>query len=191
MTKTDDSHRDNIHNGAANTLAGADIPPGAEGLTAAESSATNDASDGNDADNADMARELQKLQEQLEAVRKEAYEDGFAAGYASAVDLLRRHKPNASPTTHEQTDLSEVIRKPMEAMPRGMSAIIIQEILQTIAPRAATPKQIYDLAKERGSYVNQNSVPRVLRRLADQGSVEQVPNTTAWKCITKPRLVGS
>jgi hypothetical protein len=167
-------------------------------LTAADCWTTKDGKDDGDDDLTAMAKELEKLRGQLEAVRREAFEEGYAAGYAggyaAALDVLRQHKPTAiaaGPIDATRDTFSAARREPTDVMPRGMTAVIVEDILKSVAPRALTPKQIHDLSKERGNVVNQNSIPRTLRRLADQDRVEQFGETTAWKYKTKPRLVGT
>jgi hypothetical protein len=145
-----------------------------------------------------------QLNEQIEAIRREAY----AAGYAAAMQAVReatlkpmvgvaaprggrangRRKGVPAATTQPAgrprgRPRKGVLAKPQEKRPsRGSNAHLIEEMLQSIAPRAARPAEIRStLQREKGVAIAFTSIRHALGQLATRGVVEQVADNKTWR----------
>jgi hypothetical protein len=146
-----------------------------------------------------------QLNEQIEAIRQEA----FVAGYSAAMQAIREaaSKPApgiavpraAVPATRRRTPIlgappqparqprgrprkgvSATARKPRA--PRGDSARRIEEMLESIAPRAARPAEIRStLQSEKGVAIAFTSIRHALGQLEARRVVEQVADTKTWR----------
>ena len=153
---------------------------------------------------------LTQLQQQVEAVRREA----FAAGYAAAMQAVRelatkpapgaetarapvargrrtrrgrpakrtaaaRPTPAAAPARRaKRTTRRSASRRPQ----RGSNATMIQEILQSMAPRAVRPAEIRAaLQRDKGVSMAFTSIRHALGQLEARQAAEQVGNSRTWR----------
>ena len=156
---------------------------------------------------------LNQLQQQIEAVRREA----FAAGYAAAMQAVRevatkpapgaetasapaargtrgrrarRGRPPgrpaaerpaqaaASPRRAKRTTRRSTSRRPQ----RGSNAQMIEEVLQSMAPRAVRPAEIRAaLQRDKGVSVAFTSIRHALGQLEARQAAEQVGNSRTWR----------
>jgi hypothetical protein len=144
-----------------------------------------------------------QLNEQIEAIRREA----FAAGYAAAMQAVReatlKPAPGEVPRGGRVTGRRKGVppatpqplpkprgrpRKGAPATPRerhvsrGGNAHLIEEMLQSIAPRAARPAEIRStLQREKGVAIAFTSIRHALAQLATRGTVEHVADSKTWR----------
>ncbi len=146
---------------------------------------------------------LNELQEQIEAVRLEAY----AAGYAAAMQAIRDFLANAAPpaagesaspsprrgrpakipsatfsisprTARAPAKSSRVSARPQ----RGTNARLIEEILHSSAPRALRPAEIRTaLRRDKGVAMAFTSIRHALGQLEARRSVEQITESKTWR----------
>jgi hypothetical protein len=144
-----------------------------------------------------------QLSEQIEVIRREAY----SAGYAAAMQAVReatlkpvpgvvaRGRPVTGRRKGGRAASAQPVgrprgrpRKNVRAAPReqrlsrGSNARLIEELLQSIAPRAARPAEIRStLQSEKGVEIAFTSIRHALGQLATRGTVEQVANSKTWR----------
>ena len=148
-----------------------------------------------------MARTaVSELQQQIEEVRREA----FAAGYAAAMQAIRklasapglgasahprrsgarRTAPASAPTRRQGPHPSEGTartRKSAAVRPqRGSNAQIIQEIVEAAAPRALRQAEIRKALQEKGRKLAFTSIRHALAQLEARNVVEQVGTSRTW-----------
>jgi hypothetical protein len=147
---------------------------------------------------------LNQLQEQIEAIRKEAY----AAGYRDAMQAVRElagREPGAAPASSRPARAPatpaprarQQRRRPAEAAARatrprpaarrpqrGSNAKLIEEVLQAIAPRAVRPTEIRNaLRRDKGVAMAFTSIRHALGQLEARRAAEQIPNTKTWRYV--------
>jgi hypothetical protein len=129
------------------------------------------------------------LQEQIEAVRREA----FAAGYEAAMALIREAAsrpapdmagpapapaPSAAPPHRRRRRAAAPPARPR----RGANAELVAGFLRSIAPRAARPAEIRSgLRRERGVVLAYTSIRQALGQLEARRVVEQVADSKTWR----------
>jgi hypothetical protein len=151
---------------------------------------------------------LNQLQGQIEAIRREAY----AQGYAAAMQAIREYA--ARPAAGSQTAAAPAHRvagrprqataaAPAQTSPRrrrasprparapraaaarpqrGTNARLVQEVLQAIAPRAARPTEIRDsLRRDKHVSMAFTSIRHALGQLEARKAVEQVADSKTWR----------
>jgi hypothetical protein len=145
-----------------------------------------------------------QLNEQIEAIRREA----FAVGYAAAMQAVREATlkpapgdvaPRVGPVAGRRKGIpaatSQSLAKPRgrpgkgasttpreRRLSRGGNARLIEEMLQSIAPRAARPAEIRStLQREKGVAIAFTSIRHALGQLATRGTVEQVADSKTWR----------
>ena len=145
-----------------------------------------------------------QLNEQIEAIRREAY----ATGYAAAMQAVRGatlkpvagvlvprggratgHRKGVPAATAQPVRLPRGRpRKGVPATPqvqrpsRGSNARLVEEMLQSIAPRAARPSEIRStLQREKGVALPFTSIRHALGQLATRGVVKQVADSKTWR----------
>jgi hypothetical protein len=153
-----------------------------------------------------MAKSATKqLNEQIEAIRQEAFVAGYSAamqaireatskpapGIAAprgAVPVTRRGKvvpaateqPAPKPRGRPRKGVSTTARKPRAT--RGGSARLIEEMLKSIAPRAARPAEIRStLQSEKGVAIAFTSIRHALGQLEARRVVEQAADSKTWR----------
>jgi hypothetical protein len=148
-----------------------------------------------------------ELQQQIEAVRREAYAAGYAAalqvisdvasrpapkaGSTAAAPGLRRQgrvrqaAPPAKPTRLRRTRTTGV---PARTRPsadgraqRGTNALIIEEILKAMAPSAVRPAEIRKALQDNGVAISFPSIHHALRQLEARNAAEQVSDSKSWR----------
>jgi hypothetical protein len=159
-----------------------------------------------------MARTaLTQLQEQIEAVRREA----FAAGYAAAMQAIRdftakpaagsepsapasrRGRRPAAPAEPARAPRPARGRRPRAtaaapaAAPRrgrsqrpqrGTNARLVEEVLQSNSPRALHPAEIRTaLQRDKGVSMAFTSIRHALGQLEGRHSAEQVADSRTWR----------
>ena len=133
---------------------------------------------------------LTQLQEQIEAVRREA----FAAGYEAAMQAVRDVASRPTPSVGEAMPLhrAPLARPPAGAgrrrrgsgsrPPRGSNAQLVEEVLQAIAPRDARPAEIRSaLQRDKGVAMAFTSIRHALGQLEARHVVEQLPDSKSWR----------
>jgi hypothetical protein len=145
---------------------------------------------------------LTQLQDQIEAVRKEAYAAGYRDAMQAVLDLARR-EPGTPAARPARTPAAPAPRarqprrrpaaaaagatraRPAAKRPqRGSNAKLIEEVLQAIAPRAARPTEIRNaLRRDKGVAMAFTSIRHALGQLEARRSAEQIPNTKTWRYV--------
>jgi len=150
---------------------------------------------------------LTELQEQIEAVRREA----FAAGFAAAMQSIREFAAqpasgaetiatapqrragsatpaqSASPARQRQPRATarptqRVGRAPTQRLQRGTNARLVEEVLQSNAPRALHPAEIRSaLQRDKGVAMAYPSIRHALGQLEARQSAEQVADSKTWR----------
>jgi hypothetical protein len=148
---------------------------------------------------------LTQLQEQIEAVRREA----FAAGYAAAMQAIREFaaKPaagaepvvgsprrgarsaaptqSAAPSRRSRTAAKATAkagRAPAKRPRRGTNARLVQEVLQLNSPRALHPAEIRNaLQRDKGVAMAFTSIRHALGQLEGRHTAEQVADSKTWR----------
>ena len=154
-----------------------------------------------------------QLQQQIEAVRREA----FAAGYRAAMQAIRelaarpapgaeaasapsprrgrrpRRRTAASAAPAAPAAKATTARRPRRAagpraraagrrLQRGSNARMIEEILQSMAPRAVRPAEIRTaLQRDKGVAMAFTSIRHALGQLEARQAAEQVGNSRTWR----------
>jgi hypothetical protein len=154
-----------------------------------------------------------QLQQQIEAVRREA----FAAGYRAAMQAIRelaarpapgaeaasapsprrgrrtRRRTAASAAPAAKAAKATTARRPRRAarpraraagrrLQRGSNARMIEEILQSMAPRAVRPAEIRTaLQRDKGVAMAFTSIRHALGQLEARQAAEQVGNSRTWR----------
>jgi hypothetical protein len=147
-----------------------------------------------------MANELKKLQDQLEAVRREAFEEGFQAGVQSAVESLMRHKREVAstkePATRNQiqdkdTSSTRLTRGDNEQLPRGLGRKYVTDFWRDVPPSEILSitnvrQAIYE---KLGVKISFQTVDRAMEKLAEDDVIEKIAGTEGWRIKPKLRSV--
>jgi hypothetical protein len=146
-----------------------------------------------------------ELQQQIEEVRRE----GFAAGYAAAMQAIREAASRSAPkagSTSTTPRRRGGARQVTPAAPRtaqgrargtsgtprtrqsathrpqrGTNARLIEEILQASAPRAVRPAEIRKLLQDTGVAMAFASIRHALGQLEARDAAEQVGDSKTWR----------
>ncbi len=131
---------------------------------------------------------LTRLQDEIDAVRREAFAEGYAAAMRSVrefasqqppVVVARSGPPSAQgmPPIHQEPRYNRRLR-------RGTNAKLIEFVLQSIAPRAARPTEIRNvLRQERGVALAFTSIRHALGQLEARRAAEQVAHSKTWRYL--------
>jgi hypothetical protein len=158
---------------------------------------------------------MTQLQQQIEAVRREA----FAAGYRAAMQAIReiaaqpapgaeaasaptprarrtrRRRASTRPAAERIAPAAKATtaRRPRRVarprgraagrrLQRGSNARMIEEILQSMAPRAVRPAEIRTaLQRDKGVSMAFTSIRHALGQLEARQAAEQVGNSRTWR----------
>jgi hypothetical protein len=151
---------------------------------------------------------INQLQDQIEAVRREA----FAAGYAAAMQSIRefaakpaqaaaapaartrraagRAAPAASAPPARRGRRPRAAAQPVERVrrtggkrpQRGTNARFVEEVLQSNAPRALRPAEIRStIQREKGVAIAFTSIRHALGQLEARHLAEQVADSKTWR----------
>lgn len=157
-----------------------------------------------------MARTaINQLQEQIEAVRREAFAAGYAAAMQAVRDVAAKPAPGAESaaaapqrgrrgtrtrqaraaagTRQRQaraaTATPRRTRRSGGARPqRGTNARFVEEVLQSNAPRAMRPAEIRTaIQRDKGVAMAFTSIRHALGQLESRRVAEQVGDTKTWR----------
>jgi hypothetical protein len=155
---------------------------------------------------------LTQLQEQIEAVRREAFAAGYAAAMQSIRDVASQPAPAAAPVAPRAPgrprpaaparDTSaratppgrprqkraaarapqRASRAPDKRLRRGTNARLVEEVLQSNAPRALRPAEIRSaLQRDKGMAMAFTSIRHALGQLEGRHTAEQVADSKTWR----------
>jgi hypothetical protein len=134
---------------------------------------------------------LALLQEQIEAIRREAYAEGYSAAMQAVRQLASRPSGRSAeaaaaqpaPRRLRSAAKRAAAGKPAEQQPRrGDNARMVEEMLRSIAPRAARPTDIRNaLRRERGIAMAFTSIRHALNQLEGRQSIERVADSKTWR----------
>lgn len=154
---------------------------------------------------------LTQLQQQIEAVRREAFAAGYAAAMQSIRDFASRpaagaeapsapspprprgRRPRAAAaqaTAQRPARATKPARRPgkpggrssARRPQRGSNARMIEEVLQSMAPRAVRPAEIRTvLQRDKGVAMAFTSIRHALGQLEVRQAAEQVGNSKTWR----------
>jgi hypothetical protein len=148
---------------------------------------------------------LTQLQDQIEAVRREAFAAGYAAAMQSIRDAAAQPAPGATPlasppqrrprsppsppprerqrrTSARAT--ARASRAPRQRPQRGTNARLVEEVLQSNAPRALRPAEIRSaLQNNKGVAMAFTSIRHALGQLEERRTAEQVGDSKTWRYL--------
>jgi hypothetical protein len=155
-----------------------------------------------------MARTaVTQLHQQIEEVRRE----GFAAGYAAAMQAVGEVASRSAPTDATSTAApsrrgrgrarqagpaarparsraarpngagTKTRRSAAHRSERGTTALAIEEILKVIAPSAIRPAEIRKALQDNGVTVSFASIRHALSQLEARNAAEQVGDSKTWR----------
>ena len=151
---------------------------------------------------------LTQLQDQIEAVRREAFAAGYAAAMQSIRDFTGKPAPGAEPAaarprrgrrsaaaparpgrSARQRQPRATAVSPRRASrasagrpQRGTNARLIEEVLQSNAPRALAPAEIRRaLQRDKGVAMAFTSIRHALVQLEERRTAEQVADSKTWR----------
>ena len=150
---------------------------------------------------------LTQLQDQIEAVRREAFAAGYAAAMQSIRDFAAKPTPGAEPVVTRsprgrrsaaparpgrpggQRPPRAVARAPRRTgraaarrPQRGTNARLVEEVLQANAPRALRPAEIRRaLQRDKGVAMAFTSIRHALVQLEERRTAEQVGDSKTWR----------
>jgi hypothetical protein len=142
---------------------------------------------------------VEELQQQIDAIRREA----FQAGYAAAMEAVRvlasrsapqpgegaaasrrgsrgRSRSRASPRQGRRAATSRT-RSRRRRPERGANARMIEEILRDAAPRALAPAAIRKALQDKGVALAFTSIRHALGQLETRKAARQVGNSRTWR----------
>ena len=147
---------------------------------------------------------LTELQQQIEAIRREAFQAGYAAAMQAVRELASRSAPQsdagaaapsrgrigrsrAAPRQGSRPAASRT-RSRRRRPERGANARMIEEILAAAAPRALAPAAIRKALQEKGVHLAFTSIRHALGQLKAQGSEagRQQQNMASFRQRLKP-----
>jgi hypothetical protein len=130
---------------------------------------------------------LKAWEEYIEARERAAFQKGWAAclaakmGLGGGEDQPAKTEPVATPSPQFGS---------MRQLPRGVPKMMVAEYMATIGGRAVAQIEIIrDIKASKGIRLKPSSVARALTALSDEGVIEEVPGTKAWRKLTKLRSV--
>jgi hypothetical protein len=151
---------------------------------------------------------LTQLQDQIEAVRREAFAAGYAAAMQSVRDFAAKPVPGVEPpairpqrrrrsAAPERAGRPARQRQPRAATlgaprgagraagrrpQRGTNARLVEEVLQANAPRALPPAEIRRaLQQDKGVAMAFTSIRHALVQLEERHTAEQVADSKTWR----------
>jgi hypothetical protein len=146
---------------------------------------------------------VSQLQEQIEAIRREAFAAGFEAAMRSVRQFASTHAPDkgsqpAEPARRrsvqrtrtpgqmqERGNISGGSRRGTTNAPRpqrGTNARLVEEVLQSNAPQALRPAEIRSaIQREKGVAIAFTSIRHALGQLESRRIAEQVADSNTWR----------
>jgi hypothetical protein len=136
---------------------------------------------------------LSRLQDQIDAVRRESFAEGYAAAMRSVRDFAARPPAPVSgsrPATPANERAAIPGQRPgPRRLRRGTNARLIESVLQSIAPRAIRPTEIRNaLRRDQGIALAFTSIRHALGQLEARHTAEQVAHSKTWRYL--PELSG-
>jgi hypothetical protein len=146
-----------------------------------------------------------EFQAQIEKMRREAFEAGYAAAMQAVEELASQPTRNSSRTAAAPNDrrrgrsgqaaakpngprrarvnaASKATRRSVVGKSqRGANALRVQEVLKATSPRAVRPAAIRKALQEKGITISFPSLRHALRQLAARKAAMQVGNTRTWR----------
>ncbi len=132
---------------------------------------------------------LTRLQDEIDAVRREAFAEGYAAAMRSVREFASRLPPPAELERQARLRAEPaVIASAAPSQPRrprrGTNARLIESLLQSIAPRAARPTEIRNvLRRDQGVALAFTSIRHALSQLEARRVAEQVAHSKSWRYL--------
>jgi len=158
---------------------------------------------------------LNQLQDQIEAVRREAFAAGYAAAMQSIRDFAGKPAPGAEPVVAQPARQQHAAAPGRPGRPpgrrtaraadsaprraaratrrpqRGTNARLVEEVLQANAPRALRPAEIRRaLQQEKGVAMAFTSIRHALSQLEERHTTEPSADSKTWR-YSGPAGVGS
>jgi hypothetical protein len=146
---------------------------------------------------------VSQLQEQIEAIRREAFAAGFEAAMQSVRQFASTLTPDvgpqsAEPARHRTAQRTRAPGSPPQpgntanrsrrraataARPqRGTNARLVEEVLHSNAPRALRPAEIRStIQHEKGVAIAFTSIRHALGQLESRRVAEQVADSNTWR----------
>lgn len=152
---------------------------------------------------------INQLQEQIEAVRREAFAAGYAAAMQSIREAAAKPAPGAEPAasapprrqrrtapapaaaaprqraqrqTRAGTPAQRAGRTAAQRPKRGTNARLVEEVLQSNAPRALRPAEIRSaIQRDKGVAMAFTSIRHALGQLEDRRVAEQAADSKTWR----------
>ena len=137
---------------------------------------------------------LTRLQDEIDAVRREAFAEGYAAAMQAVRELASRPPPAAAEHRAPPDEGLETDRAPPPGrrLRRGTNAKLIEAMLRSIAPRAARPTEIRNvLQREQGVALAFTSIRHALGQLEARHVAEQVAHSKTWRYLRSDRGTGA
>jgi hypothetical protein len=144
-----------------------------------------------------------QLQDQIEAIRREAFAAGFEAAMQAVRHFASSQRPSMGPqlveparrraaqrshsagSLQQRPDIPDAPRRraAIAVRPqRGTNARLIEEVLQSNAPRALRPTEIRSaIQREKGVAIAFTSIRHALGQLEARRVAEQVRDSNAWR----------
>jgi hypothetical protein len=135
---------------------------------------------------------LTRLQDEIDAVRREAFAEGYAAAMQAVRELASQPPPAAAEDRRAPDDGSATEREPPRGRRprRGTNARLIEAVLRSIAPRAVRPTEIRNvLRREQGVALAFTSIRHALGQLEARRIAEQVAHSKTWRYLGGDRSV--
>ena len=135
---------------------------------------------------------LTRLQDEIDAVRREAFAQGYAAAMQAVRELASRPPPAVAEDRAPLDDGPATDREPPRGrrLRRGTNAKLIEAVLRSIAPRAARPTEIRNvLRREQGVALAFTSIRHALGQLEARRVAEQVAHSKTWRYLGGDRGV--
>jgi hypothetical protein len=146
---------------------------------------------------------VNQLQEQIEAIRREAFAAGFEAAMQSVREFASTRTPETGPQSAEGPRRRAPQRTRAAASPpspgavtaeprrraaraarpqRGTNARLVEEVLQSNAPRALRPAEIRTtIQREKGVAIAFTSIRHALGQLESRQLAEQIADSNTWR----------
>jgi hypothetical protein len=141
---------------------------------------------------------LTQLQQQIEAIRREAFVEGYAAAMQrvrdfaaqppDGIEASRSAPPGATsarPGRRGGATVATPSRLRRSRPPHGTNARLVAAVLESIAPRAARPSEIrHLLLSEQGVALAFTSIRHALGQLSARHAAEQVAESRTWRHLS-------
>ena len=141
---------------------------------------------------------LMELQQQIEAIQREAFEAGYAAAMEAVRELASRSAPlpdggasrrgrrggSRAASRQGNRPAASRARSRRRRPQRGANARMIEEILRAAAPSALPPAAIRKALQEKGVALAFTSIRHALGQLERRKAARQVGNSRTWRHST-------